>query len=260
VPRPIEAIQPSTRRYLESDAIAREYDEYFAGSELFDYDARLLASWMPRPGRLIDLGCGSGRHTLQFARAGFDVIGVDLSRAMLAVAGEKLSRAGLRARLVEADLVEVERSLPAGWADYAICMFSTLGLIAGRANRLKALRAWHRLLKPDGLLAVHVHNRWHNLYRAEGLAFLVGNAVRTLAGRSEWGDKYIPSYRGIRNMYIHVFTRAELEGLLTAGGFELVEWVSLNERRNGPARPAFGCKLWANGFIVLARAASRPAP
>lgn len=138
-------------------------------------------------------------------------------------------------------------------------MFSTLGLIAGRANRLNALRAWHRLLRPDGLLAVHVHNRWHNLYRAEGLAFLVGNAVRTLAGRGEWGDKYIPSYRGIRNMYIHVFTRAELEGLLTAGGFEIVEWVSLNERRNGPARPAFGCRLWANGFIVLTRAASRSA-
>ncbi|MBN1511671.1 MAG: methyltransferase domain-containing protein [Phycisphaerae bacterium] len=260
MPRPTPAIQPSTRQYIESDAIAQGYDEYFEGSDLFEYDSRLLASWMPRPGRLIDLGCGSGRHVLPFARAGFDVIGADLSRAMLAVAGEKLSRAGLRARLIEADVVDIDSRLPAGWADYIICMFSTLGLIAGRANRLRAVRAWHGLLRPGGLLAVHAHNRWHNLYRTEGLAFLVGNAVRTLAGRSEWGDKYIPSYRGIQNMYIHVFTRAELRALLTAGGFEIVEWVSLNERRNGPARPAFGCGLWANGFIVLARAASRPAP
>jgi SAM-dependent methyltransferase len=257
--KPIEAIQPSTRRYLESDVVARNYDEFFEGSSLFEYDSRLLASWMSPPGRLIDLGCGSGRHVLQFARAGYDVIGVDLSRSMLAVATDKLSRAGVRARLIEADISDVCDRLPAGWADYAICMFSTLGLIAGRANRCRAVRGWHRLLRPGGLLAIHVHNLWHNLYSAEGLVFLLKNTVRTLMGWDEWGDKHIPWYRGIPNMYIHVFTRAQLRELLTASGFEIVEWVSLNECRNGPARPAFGCGLWANGFIVLARAADRSA-
>jgi len=42
------------------------------------------------PGRrLLDLGCGTGTLTMFLAEAGFDVIGVDLSSEMLAIAADK---------------------------------------------------------------------------------------------------------------------------------------------------------------------------
>ncbi|UCG15873.1 MAG: methyltransferase domain-containing protein [Phycisphaerales bacterium] len=248
-----EPIQPSTRLYVESGRVAHEYDAYFADSALFAYDLALLRRWMPRPGRVLDLGCGSGRHVVAFARAGFDVTGVDLSPHMIEVASAKLAESNAAARLVKGDIVE-----PEGWGepvpfDYALCMFSTFGLIAGHTNRLRALRNWHRLLRPGGLLAMHVHNRWHNLLSMQGLAYLASNVFRTLFGRSEWGDKYIPHYRGIRNMYIHVFSRRELAGLLRDAGFEIVELIGLNQRRDGPARWRLSAGLLANGFMVLAR-------
>jgi hypothetical protein len=85
---------------------------------------------------------------------------------------------------------------------------------------------------------IHVHNRWHHIGSPDGWAFLVTSAVRALARRAEWGDTYIPHYRGIRNTYIHVFSQRELLDLLTGAEFEVVELVVLNEARNTPSTPA----------------------
>jgi SAM-dependent methyltransferase len=50
----------------------------------FLWDALGLRSGM----RVLDVGCGPGRHSHAFARRGVDVVGIDISRAFLAAAGE----------------------------------------------------------------------------------------------------------------------------------------------------------------------------
>jgi len=253
----VEAIQPSTWRYIRSARVARDYDRYFADNPLFRYDTALLERWFDRPGRLLDLGCGTGRHVVHFARRGFTVVGVDLSGPMLSIAADKLKRASLSARLLQEDVLNIHRHLPAGSFDYVICMFSTFGLVAGRRNRYRLLRRIHRLLKPAGRLALHVHNRRRNLFSFEGQAYLVRNAFSVLAGRDEWGDKYLGRYRGIRRMYVHVFSLGEITRLLERSGLRLLETVNLNRARNGPLRIRLAASWRANGFILLA---ARPEP
>ena len=46
-------------------------------------------------GRFLDLGCGPGRHSIQFAKAGFDVAAFDLSSEALAMVAGKAKKAGL---------------------------------------------------------------------------------------------------------------------------------------------------------------------
>ncbi|MBP2158784.1 MULTISPECIES: class I SAM-dependent methyltransferase [Asticcacaulis] len=53
--------------------------------------------------RVLDIGCGTGRHTIRLARAGNRVTGIDLSPGMLAVAREKLS--SLDVALIEGDIL-----------------------------------------------------------------------------------------------------------------------------------------------------------
>ncbi|MCU0612286.1 MAG: class I SAM-dependent methyltransferase, partial [Candidatus Eisenbacteria bacterium] len=53
--------------------------------------------------RILDIGCGTGRHTIELARRGYDVTGIDLSPTQLARAREKAREAGVRVRFRKAD-------------------------------------------------------------------------------------------------------------------------------------------------------------
>jgi SAM-dependent methyltransferase len=253
------SMHASTREYVRDSQIAYDYDRYFAVNELFKYDSQVLDQWFRAPGRLIDFGCGTGRHVIQFSRRGFEVVGVDFSEHMLAITREKLERENLSARLIQADFCAELQGPSSGVgipepasSDYGLCMFSTLGLIYGRENRRGFLHNARRLLKTSGQLALHVHNRGHNLFSHEGRMFLLSNFIRSRLGRAEIGDKYLSAYRGIARMYIHVFSRAEIIQLLSECGFVVQEIVALNSRRNGPLQARWFRDLRANGFLIRA--------
>ncbi len=57
-----------------------------------------------RPGRALDLGCGPGRNAIWLAAAGWDVLGVDASEVALAQAQERACQAGVRLKLLKADI------------------------------------------------------------------------------------------------------------------------------------------------------------
>jgi hypothetical protein len=56
--------------YLHNPDLARNYDNYLADSSLPRVDEEFVAGHCPRPGKLIDLGCGTGRLLIPFARRG----------------------------------------------------------------------------------------------------------------------------------------------------------------------------------------------
>jgi SAM-dependent methyltransferase len=64
----------------------------------------LVESGRLRPGRAIDLGCGTGANAVYLARHGFDVTGVDFAAAGLAKARAAADLAGVPLTLVRADL------------------------------------------------------------------------------------------------------------------------------------------------------------
>ncbi len=55
-------------------------------------------------GRVLDAGCGAGRHLAPLAAAGLTVHGSDISAAMLAQAGAALAEAGAAVRVAQADI------------------------------------------------------------------------------------------------------------------------------------------------------------
>lgn len=70
-----------------------------------DEVVRLLAGAGVRSGRVVDLGCGSGQSARRFLDAGYRVMGIDLSPAMIARARERAPGADLRVgSFVDADL------------------------------------------------------------------------------------------------------------------------------------------------------------
>src|SRR5688572_12522126 len=76
----------------------------------------LVSDGRLRPGRAVDLGCGTGANAVFLARHGFDVTGIDFAPAGLAKARAAAARAGVSVRFVEADLTK----LPAGLGPFDV--------------------------------------------------------------------------------------------------------------------------------------------
>lgn len=72
---------------------------------------RALMMLKPEGGeRVLDLACGTGRHSRELTRRGFEVVGVDISPELLEMAEREASEAGLEISFMQADLRELELS------------------------------------------------------------------------------------------------------------------------------------------------------
>jgi ubiquinone/menaquinone biosynthesis C-methylase UbiE len=246
-----EGVNRSLWEYTHTPRLATEEDEYFEGHPLFRTDADAVGTRFMTPGPLVDLGCGAGRHSLQFAREGFPVTAVDLSRPMLSELGRKATAAGLTIDLVQANLCRLG-CFPDGSFDYALSMFSTLGMIRGVEARRRALLEAHRILKPGGQLALHAHNAWLNLRDPQGRFWLMGQALKWIARRPGVGDRRM-TYRGIPEMEVHLFTWRELSREIRRAGFRIDEVLPIDAVRSRPiGAPWLGHGLRAGGWIVFA--------
>jgi cyclopropane fatty-acyl-phospholipid synthase-like methyltransferase len=68
---------------------------------------------------LLDLGCGTGRHTVELARRGLQVTGIDVSPGMLAEARQNAEKAGVKPKFIEADAREFSLDPP---VDRLVCL------------------------------------------------------------------------------------------------------------------------------------------
>ncbi len=246
----LPGLNPSTLAYVHSRTIAEEYDTFNCRNELFDFDTRLLDRFITGGGRLIDLGCGTGRLVLHFLRSGLKVTGLDMSEYMLSIASEKIAAAGLKATFVQRDMRDLA-DFPDNKYHYATCMFSTLGMVPGRDARTRVAEEVRRILAPDGMFFVHAHNRFHRWYAPDRLGWLITSALCSAFGRDEFGDLYMDTYRGIPDMFLHIFSEREMMDMLVKAGFRDVYIVHLNERRNGELEGAWMRGVRANGFIGI---------
>jgi ubiquinone/menaquinone biosynthesis C-methylase UbiE len=97
--------------------------------------------------RVLDLGCGAGRHFVFLTKEGFEAHGLDRSKEALELARRRLGEEGLSARLVRADLT----SLP--FRDGCLdAMIAIATLYHGTLSTMRqALGEIHRVLRPGGL-------------------------------------------------------------------------------------------------------------
>ena len=72
-----------------------------------------LATSLPK-GRALDLGCGTGKASIELARRGWDVTGVDFVDKALAHASRASREAGVSVSFVRADVTKLERARIAG--------------------------------------------------------------------------------------------------------------------------------------------------
>lgn len=153
---------------LIDDLVDAGSREHYADAALYDYEYRRrradvafyrdLAKQRLSPGdRILELGAGSGRVTVQLARAGFQVVALDASKPMLAKLRSRVAAlpnaVARRITVVEGDLRSFE--LP-GKFPLAIAVFNVLEHLYTRVEVDACLRSVARHLSPGGAFAFDV--------------------------------------------------------------------------------------------------------
>ena len=126
---------------------------------------------VPTGGRVLDLACGVGRHSIELAKLGYRVTGVDISPVFIERARELAEEAGVDVEFVVGDARGVGEQLAGSEPfDATINMFTSHGYY-GREADIRMFRQVRDLSGPDALLLVNAANRdrFMNGFMPEGV-------------------------------------------------------------------------------------------
>ena len=103
--------------------------------------------------RILDLGCGAGRHVIYLTERGFESYGADISET-----GLKLTKKKLRSRKLEAEIIKCDiKSIPYVHScfDASICVWA---IYHQKLEEIQeTISEIHRVLKKKGLLLANFH-------------------------------------------------------------------------------------------------------
>jgi SAM-dependent methyltransferase len=224
-----------------TDVEPRWYEDFFEG-EWLDYLALPVDEELTRRqvefvvertavepgGRVLDVACGRGRHSVELARRGFRVTGVDLSPRSLELARAAAADAAVEVELVQSDMRDLDFE---DEFDAAVSMFTSFGYFEREEDDARVLDRVARALRSNGAFVIDtvdplVVSRefrevdWREL--GDGTLLLERRALDHLTGRSSatWIFARPDGTRSELKHSIRLYTGPELTTMLRAAGLE----------------------------------------
>ena len=105
--------------------------------------------------RVLDLACGYGRHSMELAAQGVNVVAIDSSLALLERGAEEAERRKLPIEFIQGDMRELEFDEE---FDGVFCLSNSFGFYDDETNK-KVIRRIARALKPGGRFFLEILNR-----------------------------------------------------------------------------------------------------
>jgi len=178
---------------------------------------------------VLDACCGPGRHSLELARRGWRVTGLDLTQPYLEAARESAYAEGYDIEFVRGDVREFRRP---GAYDLCLNLFTSFGYFEDRADDLAALSNFRASLKPGGALVLETIGK-ETAARdfVEGEWFERGGWTVC----TEYG--VVGAWEGLKNRWLliregervdrsfvqRLYSGVEMRGILLEAGFDAVE-------------------------------------
>ena len=107
--------------------------------------------------RVLDLACGSGRHSIALASYGAEVVGVDYSKNMIQAAEKHAADADVSPKFIVGDMASIKTTVE-GTFDQAICLGNSLALVNDLDSLKQIMKDIFNLLKDGGSFIAQVLN------------------------------------------------------------------------------------------------------
>ncbi|MBK6695544.1 MAG: methyltransferase domain-containing protein [Myxococcales bacterium] len=124
-----------------------------------------------RGAMILDMACGTGRHSIELTRRGYRVVGLDLSLAMLAKAAEEAQERDQKLNFVQGDMREMTFE---DMFDGIFCWNTSFGFFEEEKNAQVIARV-HRALRKGGQFVLDVVNRDFAALQAPSLVWFEGD-------------------------------------------------------------------------------------
>ncbi len=177
-----------------------------------------------RGSRLLDVPCGNGRHSLELARRGHALTGLDLSEEFLAEARRSSAERALDVRWILGDMRRME---PGGDFDGAFCFGNSFGYLA-HADTLAFLAALSRALEPGARFVLQTGMAAESIlpqlkprewYRCGDILMAIQNTYRASESCLETEYTFVrDGHVDVRTGLSRVYSAAELARLLEQAG------------------------------------------
>ena len=137
--------------------------------------------------KVLEIGCGLGTDGAQFAKAGADYTGVDLTEAAVELARKRFEISSLPGKFQTADAENLE------FAGDSFDLVYSHGVLHHTPDTAGAIREIHRVLRPGGRAVVMLYHRDSYNYRVN-ISFLRRAGARLL--KSESGIRFVNRITG----------------------------------------------------------------
>lgn len=209
---------------------AKDCNEDIIGSGLNKFEEEVLEKDLRERGKILILGCGTGRESIALAKLGFDVVGVDMVEESIRKAKENSAKEGLLIDFVCDEFSSL--SFPKGFFDYAFFSLWTYEQIPTVKRRVKIIRYLRDILKSGGKVILHFH--LSNIPLVEKRLYLFHKIIAwiTFGNKGyQLGDRPVDPIG-----FTHKFTaKEEVHNELVKAGFSSIELTVFNNGWGGYA-------------------------
>jgi len=182
-----------------------------------------------KPGsKMLDLCCGVGRHSIEFARRGFNVIGVDVNAKYLQEARKRAAKAGLHIEFIQYDM---RRFSKPNTFDTVVNLFTSFGFFESQEEDYRVAQNVYSSLKKNGVFLIDVMGkeilarifRERDWYEIDGITVL--EERKTTGGWDRIECRWIMlkgSKRKEFKISLKLYSAVELSALLSKVGYKKV--------------------------------------
>ena len=199
------------------------YDAEYDYLDLVHRDIPFFLSRFGKAHRsILEIGVGTGRAAVAFARVGHRVVGIDYDRDILSVARRKRKAAGLNSRQLELVFSNATNLNLGRRFDFACILFNTFLMFLTVEAQDACLRGVRRHLRPSGRLFLDILNpnfrmladpKTSNIGPVHFNAYPIGKVARvtdvrrdSLTQMQNFAVKYTWTERGVRRAITNRFT------------------------------------------------------